>query len=68
MEKMERMDLERHRAQLTDDVKGLVDKYLSIIEWDVPEVDEVAADKLILDAVRDALDAIEASLSRSPRP
>ena len=68
MAKMEQIELERHQGQLTSDVKGLVDKYRSIIEWDVPEVDEVAADNLILGAIRQALDAVEASLSGSTKP
>jgi hypothetical protein len=62
MAKMEKIELERHREQLTDDVKGLVDKYRSIFEWDVPEVDEVAVDRLILGAIRQALDGVEQSL------
>ncbi len=63
MAKMEKIELERHREQLTDDVKGLVDKYRSIFEWDVPEVDEAAVDRLILGAIRQALDGVEQSLS-----
>ena len=63
MAKMEKIELERHREQLTNDVQGLVDKYRSIFEWDVPEVDEGAVDRLILGAIRQALDDVEQSLS-----
>ena len=62
MAKMEQIELERHREQLTDDVKGLVDKYRSIFEWDIPEVDEGAVDRLILGALREALDGVEQAL------
>ena len=62
MAKMERIELERYREQLTVDVKSLVDKYLSIFEWDIPEIDEGAAEKLILGAIRQALDGVEQSL------
>ena len=68
MAKMEKIEIERHREQLTEDVKRLVDKYRSIVEWDVPEVDEVAADRLILSAIRFALDGVESSLSGSAAP
>jgi hypothetical protein len=63
MEKMEKIELQRYREQLTADVKGLVDKYRSIFEWDVPEVDEMAVDRLILGAIREVLNGVEQSLS-----
>jgi hypothetical protein len=63
MAKMEKIELERYREQLTEDVRGLVDKYRSIFEWDVPEVDEGAVDCLILGAIRQALDGVEQSMS-----
>ncbi|MGP1630302.1 MAG: hypothetical protein ACTS5V_10220 [Giesbergeria sp.] len=65
MAKMEQIELNRHREQLTADVERLVEKYRSIFEWDVPEIDEVAADKLILGAIRQALEVVERSLSGS---
>ncbi len=68
MAKMEQLELDAHRKQLTGDVKGLVEKYRSIFEWDIPEIDEVASDKLILGAIRQALDAVEKSLTDSVRP
>lgn len=68
MEKMEQLELDAHRKQLNGDVKGLVEKYRSIFEWDIPEIDEVAADKLILGAIRQELDAVEQSLSGSEAP
>ena len=55
MADMEQIELDRHRAQLTSDVKALVEKYRKIFEWDVPEVDEARATKLIADAIRQAL-------------
>ena len=62
MGKMEQLELEAHRAQLVGDVAALVDKYRAIFEWDVPEVDEGAADRLILAAVRQAIDHMEQAL------
>ena len=40
----------------------LVDKYLAIAEWDVPCFDEPLANRLILAAIRQALDGIEQAL------
>ena len=67
MARMEQLELDAHRDQLTADVKGLVEKYRSIFEWDVPEIDEGASDRLILGAIRRALDAVEASLGSARR-
>jgi len=39
MAKIEQLEMDAHRTQLIADVKGLVEKYRSIFEWDVPEVD-----------------------------
>ena len=67
MAKLEELELDAHREQLAADVGGLVEKYRSIFAWDVPEIDEVASDKLILGAIRQALDAVEASLATPVR-
>lgn len=63
MAKIEQLELDAHRQQLRTDVQGLVEKYRSIFEWDVPGIDEVASDKLIFGAIRQALDAVEKSLA-----
>ncbi|VTZ27957.1 conserved hypothetical protein [Methylocella tundrae] len=62
MAEIEQVELDRHRAQLTSDVKDLVEKYRAIFDWDVPDVDQNAADKLILGAMRKALDDVEKNL------
>ena len=60
MAEMEKLEMDAHRAQLISDVKHLVEKYRSIFEWDVPEVNEALSDRMILKEVRQALDGIEA--------
>ena len=62
MTKIEQMELDAHRAELIGDVKKLVEKYRSIFEWDVPEIDETLSDKLIMAAIRQALDGVEKGL------
>ena len=63
MAKIEQLELDAHRAQLVSDVKRLVEKYRAIFDWDVPEVDQAGADKLILAAIRNALEDIEKDLA-----
>lgn len=59
MKAMEQIELDTYRKELTTDVRELVEKYRKIFDWDIPEVDQQAANKLILAAVRIALDEIE---------
>lgn len=65
MAKMELLELEAHREQLTADLKQMVEKYRSIFEWDVPDIDEPYSDKLIIAAIRQALDGVENALKGS---
>jgi hypothetical protein len=62
MKKIEQLELEGHRNEIIADVERLVEKYRAIFDWDVPEVDQNLADKLILTEVRKALDDIEKEL------
>jgi len=63
MAQLEQLELDAHRDRLAADVKGLVEKYRTIFAWDVPEVDLALTDRLILDAIRQALDGIERASS-----
>lgn len=62
MRKMEQMELERHRSEIIADMKNMVEKYRAIFDWDVPDIDQKLADKLILVEIRKALDDIEKEL------
>ena len=62
MAKLEQKELEAHRSEIIADVKSLVEKYRAIFGWDVPEIDQDVADKLILVEMRKALDDIEKRL------
>ncbi len=59
---IEQREMEGHRDQLIGDVRRLVEKYRAIFDWDVPDIDQNAADRLILVEVRKALDDIEKKL------
>ncbi|GEM_PF-358075 len=60
MKEMEQLELDAYRAEITADMSALVEKYRSIFGWDIPEIDQAAADKLILSAMHVALDNISA--------
>ncbi len=62
MTSFEQIELDSHRKQINADVKNLVEKYRAIFDWDIPEIDETKADKLILSAIRKALDDFEQQL------
>jgi len=44
---------------IVDDVNSLVNKYISIVGWDVPENDEDAAKSKIINIIKDAITDIE---------
>ena len=67
MTHVEQLELEAHHAQLNADVLALVDKYLAIAEWDVPDIREPLGIQLIVDAIRRALDGVEQALPRLGR-
>jgi len=60
--RIEELELEGHRADIIADVKELVEKYRKIFDWDVPDIDQSSADKLILSEVRKALVDLENEL------
>lgn len=58
MKKMEQLELDAYRSKIAEDMSSLVEKYRRIFGWDIPEIDQHAADKLILTAMHKALDEI----------
>lgn len=63
MEKMEQFELDAHRSEIVADMRNLVEKYRTIFDWDIPEINQKVADKLILAAMHTALDDIAAELT-----
>jgi hypothetical protein len=59
---IEEIELERRRGAIIADVKNLVEKYRAIFDWDVPDIDQNSADRLILTEIRKALDDVEERL------
>lgn len=58
MKKMEQRELDAHRSEIVTDMRNLFEKYRTIFDWDIPEINQQAADKLILEAMHTALDSI----------
>ncbi len=68
MERIEQIELEHQRHRIIADVRKLVEKYRSVFTWDVPDIDQAAADRLLLAEIRRALDDIERSTPRRLPP
>jgi len=62
MSDIEKIEIARYRKEIDDDLRHIVRKYCRIMGWEVPELDEKAARKLILLAVRDSLAEVESEL------
>ncbi|MEO8343936.1 MAG: hypothetical protein ABI536_08935 [Gallionella sp.] len=60
MQKMEEKEMDAYRDELNTDIRNLVRKYRRIFDWDIPEVDQQAADKLILGEMQAVLQEISA--------
>lgn len=52
-------EIEQIKGDIYSDVLSLVDKYMSITGWDVPENDEVEAKKRIVEIIKQAVNEIE---------
>jgi hypothetical protein len=52
-------ELAQIHESIVDDVRLLVDKYMSIVSWDVPENNEDTAKSKILYIIKDAIEEIE---------
>jgi hypothetical protein len=62
MPKIEQLEIEAHRSEIARDVGHLVEKYRAIFDWDVPDVDQTAADTLILSEVALAVEVLKRDL------
>jgi len=60
--KIEQLEIEAHRGEIGRDVRHLVEKYRAIFDRDVPDIDQTAADKLILTEASLAIEVIKNDL------
>ena len=56
---IEDIEMSKRRKSLDKNVDKLVDKYIKIMDWDVPDVDEPKARRLILDEIKLAISRLE---------
>ncbi|MBK5939660.1 hypothetical protein [Halochromatium roseum] len=59
MASLEQVEISKYHSELVHDVRHLVQKYGRIMGWEVPELDEAEASKLILQALKNALADVE---------
>ncbi|QKF81352.1 hypothetical protein CRV08_10150 [Halarcobacter ebronensis] len=52
-------ELEQLHDDIVEDVEGLIEKYMSIVGWDVPENDEPEARKKIFNIIKETIKKIE---------
>jgi uncharacterized protein (UPF0335 family) len=62
MSKIEKKEVAKLKSDIKSDIKSVYENYLSVSGWDVPENDENASARLILDAIKEAVKEIEESL------
>ena len=63
MTDIETIEMARYHGELEDDLRHMVKKYCRIMAWEVPEVDEEKARKLILEGLHEALTKLEGTQS-----
>jgi len=56
----ERIEIARYHREIVEDLQHMLKKYVRIMEWDVPDVDETDARGLVMQALKSALAEVEA--------
>lgn len=62
MPSMEEIEMDRYRARLDKDVAELVDKYMGIMGWDIPEVNVDRARSLIVAEIEAAIGRLRSGM------
>jgi hypothetical protein len=60
---IEDIEMDKQRKSLDKDVDKLVDKYIKIMDWDVPDINGPRARQLVLDEIRTAIARLESESS-----
>ena len=55
---IENIEMNKLQKPMDEDLNKLVDKYIRIMDWDIPDIDENKARKLILDEIKLAISRI----------
>ena len=62
MSKIEELELQAYKNNITSDVAALLDKYRAIFTWDIPEVDIHYVEKLVLDEIAKTVEQLTSDL------
>jgi len=67
MSQEQEIEIERYQGRIEKDLRHLIERYREIMAWDIPENNPEKADRLIFNAVHQALDKIEKDVSSVSR-
>jgi hypothetical protein len=56
---IEDIEMNKQRKSLDKDVDKLVDKYIKIMDWDIPDIDGPKARRLVLDEIKRVISRLE---------
>lgn len=62
MGEMQKIEIDRYRSEIMDDVSALVEKYRRAMDWDIPENDDRESTRLIIQAIEAALAEVRKKL------
>jgi hypothetical protein len=62
MSEIEKKEIAKLKSDIKEDIKSIFENYLSVSGWDVPENDENASARLILNAIKEAVSELESGL------
>ena len=62
MSKIEELELQAYKNNITSDVAASLDKYRAIFTWDIPEVDIHYVEKLVLDEIAKTVEQLTSDL------
>jgi hypothetical protein len=60
MGESEKIEIARYQREIVEDLRHMLKKYVRIMEWDVPDVDEKDARALVMQALKASLADVEA--------
>ena len=61
MGESEKIEIARYHREIVEDLQHMLKKYVRIMEWDVPDVDEKEARGLVMQALKASLAEVEAA-------
>lgn len=56
MGESEHIEIARYQREILEDLQHMLKKYVRIMEWDVPDVEEADSRRLVLQAIESALE------------